>query len=50
MRLLIAFALALDPVERRKVDRYLDVPKSAFLFGVRVLLVEGIAEAFCFRS
>lgn len=37
-------ALALDPVERRKVDRYLDVTKSAFLFGGRVLLVEGIAE------
>lgn len=38
-------ALALDPVERRKVDRYLDVTKSAFLFGGQVLLVEGIAEA-----
>ncbi|MGM5049537.1 ATP-dependent nuclease [Tardiphaga sp. 604_B6_N1_1] len=38
-------ALSLDPVERRKVDRYLDVTKSAFLFGGRVLLVEGIAEA-----
>lgn len=37
--------LALDPVERRKVDRYLDVTKSAFLFGGRILLVEGIAEA-----
>ncbi|XEU21861.1 AAA family ATPase [Tistrella mobilis] len=37
--------LALDAVERRKVDRYLDVTKSAFLFGGRVLLVEGIAEA-----
>lgn len=38
-------ALALDPLERRKVDRYLDVTKSALLFGGRVLLVEGIAEA-----
>lgn len=37
-------ALELDPVDRRKVDRYLDVTKSAFLFGGRVLLVEGIAE------
>jgi putative ATP-dependent endonuclease of OLD family len=37
--------LALDPVERRKVDRYLDVTKSALLFGGRVLLVEGVAEA-----
>lgn len=38
-------ALPLDAVERRKVDRYLDVTKSAFLFGGRVLLAEGIAEA-----
>lgn len=38
-------ALALNSVERRKIDRYLDVTKSAFLFGGRVLLVEGIAEA-----
>lgn len=38
-------ALALDPVERRKIDRYLDVTKSALLFGCRVLLVEGMAEA-----
>ena len=43
-------ALALDPVERRKVDRYLDVTKSAFLFGGRVLLVEGIAEALLLPS
>src|SRR5947207_15646979 len=38
-------ALALDDPERRKVDRYLDVTKAALLFGGRVLLVEGIAEA-----
>ncbi|NEX91199.1 AAA family ATPase [Caulobacter sp. 17J65-9] len=38
-------ALALTDIERRKIDRYLDVTKSAFLFGGRVLLVEGIAEA-----
>ena len=38
-------ALALSDVDRRKVDRYLDVTKSAFLFGGRILLVEGIAEA-----
>ncbi|HUZ96405.1 MAG TPA: AAA family ATPase [Edaphobacter sp.] len=38
-------ALALSAPERRKVDRYLDVTKSALLFGGRVLLVEGIAEA-----
>lgn len=37
--------LALSDPERRKVDRYLDVTKSALLFGGRVLLVEGIAEA-----
>lgn len=38
-------ALALSDVERRKVDRYLDVTKSALLFGGRVVLAEGIAEA-----
>ncbi|MCS3806671.1 putative ATP-dependent endonuclease of OLD family [Chromobacterium alkanivorans] len=38
-------SLALDPIERRKIDRYLDVTKSALLFGGRVLLAEGIAEA-----
>lgn len=37
--------LALDGEARRKVDRYLDVTKSALLFGGRVILVEGIAEA-----
>ena len=37
--------LALSDPEHRKVDRYLDVTKSALLFGGRVLLVEGIAEA-----
>lgn len=37
--------LGLEPPERRKIDRYLDVTKSALLFGGRVLLVEGIAEA-----
>jgi len=36
--------LALDPIDRRKIDRYLDVTKSALLFGGRVLLAEGIAE------
>lgn len=38
-------ALALNDVERRKIDRYLDVTKSALLFGGRVVLAEGIAEA-----
>lgn len=37
--------LDLSDPERRKIDRYLDVTKSALLFGGRVLLVEGIAEA-----
>jgi putative ATP-dependent endonuclease of OLD family len=37
--------MKLAPLERRKVDRYLDVTKAALLFGGRVLLVEGIAEA-----
>lgn len=35
----------LDDLARRKIDRYLDVTKAALLFGGRVLLVEGIAEA-----
>jgi putative ATP-dependent endonuclease of OLD family len=35
----------LNDVQRRKIDRYLDVTKAALLFGGRVLLVEGIAEA-----
>jgi putative ATP-dependent endonuclease of OLD family len=33
-----------DP-DRRKIDRYLDVTRSSLMFGGRVLLVEGIAEA-----
>lgn len=37
--------MALKPLDRRKVDRYLDVTKAALLFGGRVLLVEGMAEA-----
>jgi len=40
--------LGLSDKERRKIDRYLDVTKSALLFGGRVLLVEGIAEALLF--
>lgn len=31
--------------EAAKLDRYLDVTKSAMLFGTRVILVEGLAEA-----
>ena len=34
-----------DVIARRKIDRYIDVTKAAFLFGGRVFLVEGIAEA-----
>ncbi len=37
--------LDLTDAERRKIDRYLDVTKSALLFGGRVILVEGIAES-----
>ncbi len=40
--------LDLAEPDRRKIDRYLDVTKSALLFGGRVLLVEGIAEALLF--
>lgn len=38
-------SLALSQIDRRKIDRYLDVTKSSLLFGGRVLLAEGIAEA-----
>lgn len=31
--------------EAAKLDRYLDITKSAMLFGTRVILVEGLAEA-----
>ncbi|GLR82905.1 AAA family ATPase (plasmid) [Azospirillum oryzae] len=37
--------IKLSDLERRKIDRYLDVTKAALLFGGRILLVEGIAEA-----
>lgn len=44
-RCLALASMPLDPRDRRKVDRYLDVTKAALLFGGRALLVEGIAEA-----
>lgn len=37
--------LLADDKERRKIDRYIDVTKAAFLFGGRMLLLEGVAEA-----
>jgi putative ATP-dependent endonuclease of OLD family len=37
--------LALRPASFNKVSRYLDVTRSALLFGNRAILVEGIAEA-----
>jgi putative ATP-dependent endonuclease of the OLD family len=37
--------LLTDDKERRKIDRYIDVTKASFLFGGRIFLVEGIAEA-----
>jgi putative ATP-dependent endonuclease of OLD family len=37
--------LTLEDEDRRKVDRYLDVTRASFLFGGRMFLVEGIAEA-----
>jgi putative ATP-dependent endonuclease of OLD family len=40
--------LEMTPSHLNKIDRYLDVTKSAFLFGSRTLLVEGIAEAMLF--
>lgn len=42
--------LDIDPKDRRKVDRYLDATRSAMLFGPRVMLVEGIAEALLVPS
>jgi len=44
-RCLALGTIGLTDPERRKVDRYLDVTRSALLFGGRILLVEGIAEA-----
>lgn len=44
-RCLALGTIGLTDPERRKVDRYLDVTRSALLFGGRVFLVEGIAEA-----
>lgn len=38
-------AVVLQPNERRKIDQYLDVTRSELLFGRKVILVEGIAEA-----
>ncbi len=37
--------LLADDKERRKIDRYIDVTKASFMFGGRMFLVEGIAEA-----
>lgn len=37
--------LKLGEVAERKIDRYLDVTRASLLFGQRVLLVEGMAEA-----
>lgn len=42
--------LGLDAVAERKIDRYLDVTKASLLFGQRVLLVEGIAEALLMKA
>lgn len=36
--------------QRRKVDRYLNATRSPMLFGPRVILVEGIAEALLLPS
>jgi len=37
--------LGLSPASKRKISRYLDVTRSAVLFGNRAMLVEGIAES-----
>ena len=41
---------ALNPAERRKVDRYLNVTRSSLLFARQVILVEGIAESLLIRE
>ncbi|MFI0777296.1 ATP-dependent nuclease [Streptomyces sp. NPDC021212] len=38
-------SIAFAQHEPAKLDRYLDITKSAMLFGTRVILVEGLAEA-----
>jgi putative ATP-dependent endonuclease of OLD family len=38
-------ALGIDPKTLGKISRYLDVTRSALLFGNKALLVEGIAES-----
>ena len=38
----------MTPSHLGKIDRYLDVTKSAFLFGGRTLLVAGMTEAMLF--
>ena len=38
-------SLEIEAMQLRKIDRYLDVTRSALLFARRVILVEGIAEA-----
>jgi len=40
-----AWLLDVPDIQRRKVDRYINATRSPMLFGPRVLLVEGIAEA-----
>lgn len=44
------WGLSIDDDDRRKVDRYLDVTRSAMLFAPRIMLVEGIAEALLIPS
>jgi len=43
-------SLGLKPKTIRKIGRYLDVTRSALLFGQRALLVEGIAESLLIPS
>ena len=38
--------LNLDEEDRRKIDRYIDVTRAAFLFGGRVMLMEGTVPEY----
>src|SRR6185436_11271418 len=42
--------LGLDPKVVKKLDRYLDVTRSALLFSRRALLIEGVSEGILLRS
>ena len=42
--------LQLSPLDRRKIDRYLNTTRASLLFARQVVLVEGIAESLLLRT